>query len=737
MCRLKNFDQLFYNRLLKTRIRMPNPVFPRTPNLSGKDAEKKRVEILDYFHATFDRYEQLFEALNCDEAYYEKPIALRHPLIFYLGHTATFFVNKLLLAGLIEQRINPKFESMFAVGVDEMSWDDLNDARYEWPSVSEVKAYRDSVRAMGDQLIRTTPLSLPIGWDHPWWIILMGIEHERIHLETSSVLIRQHRLKYLAPHPAWPPCRATSAAPQNDLLEIPATQLRVGRDANGNIDPAGVAYYGWDNEFGCHETSITAFQASRYLVSNQEFLGFVEAGGYADESLWLDEGAGWLKFTRAEHPTFWIRDGRQWRLRLMLEEVPMPWDWPVETNYHEAKAFCNWKARTSGDPVRLPTEDEWQALREFASIDDLACGAEERSSGCAVPANLHLARYASSCPVTEFAHGPLFDVIGNVWQWTETPIYPFDGFQVHAVYDDFTTPTYDGRHNIIKGGSWISCGNEALPASRYAFRRHFFQHAGFRYVKSGAPATSQTSQYETDRLVSEYAEFHYGDEYFDVPNFPRALAQLAIAAMGEKPADKALDLGCATGRATFELARHFERVTGIDFSARFIGLGTRLAEQGRLRYTLVEEGELVAFKERSLAELGLGPVAQKVEFFQGDACNLKPVFTGYDLILAANLIDRLYDPQKFLESVHQRLNPGGVLLLASPYTWLTEHTKREAWIGGFKKDGENFSTFDGLKTILGKHFRLLRGPFSVPFVIRETKRKFQHTLSEVSIWERN
>ena len=60
------------------------------------------------------------------------------------------------------------------------------------------------------------------------------------------------------------------------------------------------------------------------------------------------------------------------------------------------------------------------------------------------------------------------------------------------------------------------------------------------------------------------------------------------------------------------------------------------------RYTLVEEGELVAFKERSLAELGLGPVAQKVELFQGAPCNLKPVFTGYDLILAANLIDRLY-----------------------------------------------------------------------------------------------
>ena len=701
---------------------MRSQTFPRTPLLSGRDAEQKRAEILAYFHATFDRYEQLFEVLSGDEAYYKKPISLRHPLIFYLGHTATFFINKLVLAGLIGQRINPKFESMFAVGVDEMSWDDLNEARYDWPAVEEVRAYRQAARAAVDTLIRTLPLTLPIGWNHPWWIIVMGIEHERIHLETSSVLIRQHALKYVRPHPAWEPCRKTSTAPRNELVAIPSTAFRVGRDREET------PVYGWDNEFGRHEAVTAPFQASRYLVSNREFLAFVGAGGYADDSLWLEEGAGWKKFTQAQHPTFWVRDGEQWRLRLMLEEVPMPWDWPVETNYHEAKAFCQWKARVSGQPVRLPSEDEWQAMCRFAGI-------AERSGETESPANLQLDHYASSCPVNEFAHGPLFDVIGNVWQWTETPIYPFEGFEVHAIYDDFTTPTFDGRHNLIKGGSWIACGNEALPLSRYAFRRHFFQHAGFRYVVADAPATTQTSHYETDRLVSEYAEFHFGDEYFNVPNFPRALAQLAIEAMGDKPARKALDLGCATGRASFELARHFERVTGIDFSARFIGLGVQLAEQGRLRYTLVEEGELVTYKERNLAELGLDKVAHKVEFFQGDACNLKDVFSAYDLIVAANLIDRLYSPEKFLASVHERLNPGGVLLIASPYTWLPEHTKRESWIGGFKKDGENFTTLDGLKAVLGKHFRLIRGPLSVPFVIRETKRKFQHTLSEVTIWE--
>ncbi|MBP7469085.1 MAG: DinB family protein, partial [Thauera sp.] len=174
--------------------------------LAGTDVEAKRAELLQYFHATFDRYESLFEVLASDEAYFRKPISLRHPLIFYLGHTATFFINKFLLAGLIEQRIDPRLESMFAVGVDEMSWDDLDDTRYDWPTLAEVAAYRDKVRAVVDRVIRDTPFTLPIDWKDPFWAVVMGIEHERIHLETSSVLMRQHALHYVKPHPAWQPC---------------------------------------------------------------------------------------------------------------------------------------------------------------------------------------------------------------------------------------------------------------------------------------------------------------------------------------------------------------------------------------------------------------------------------------------------------------------------------------------------------------------------------------------------
>ena len=706
-------------------LRDPPILFPRTPLLAGSDVEAKRAEILVYFHSTFDRDEALFELLACDEAYYRKPISLRHPLIFYFGHTATFFINKLLLAGLVVQRIDPRLEAMLAVGVDEMSWDDLDDTRYDWPTVAQVADYRRKARAVVDRVIRETPFTLPIGWKDPIWAVLMGIEHERIHIETSSVLIRQHALEYVKANPVWAPCRQSGAAPDNALVDIPAGHVSLGRSFD---DPV----YGWDNEYGQHRAEVRTFQAARYLVSNGEFLAFVEAGGYRDDSLWDEEGLGWKRHVQAQHPTFWLPQAGGWKLRLLAEEVAMPWDWPVDTNCLEARAFCRWKARQTGLPVRLPTEDEWHRLYQFAGLADVPFDAP-------ASANLQLDHWASSCPVSRFAQGGLFDVVGNVWQWCETPTYPFDGFEVHPIYDDFTTPTFDQRHNIIKGGSWISAGNLARHASRYAFRRHFFQHAGFRYVVTDTPPTNPASAYDTDALLSQYAEFHYGDAVFGVPNFPKALADIAIDAhsrLGNGRFGRALDLGCATGRASFELARAFESVVGIDFSARFIQCGAKLAESGSIRYTLPDEGQLVSYHERRLDALGLADTADRVEFWQGDACNLKEVHTGFDLILAANLIDRLYSPRRFLNDVAPRLNPGGLLVLASPYTWLEEHTKREEWIGGFKKDGESYSTLDGLKDLLGKDFELVQGPQAVPFVIRETRRKHQHTLSELTVWKR-
>ena len=697
-----------------------------------------RQKLLAYFETTYSLFERLFDCFASGDTFYIQPEPLRHPHLFYFGHTATFYINKLNVSGLSDVRVNPEFESIFAIGVDEMSWDDLNSANYDWPDVQAVRDYRVQVRGVVRDVIQRLPLTLPVGWTDPAWAILMGIEHERIHLETSSVLIRQTKLKYLADpaseaHAFWRRCNQTGPAPSNELLAVPGGWVKLGKTREHN-------QYGWDNEYGHHETDIAAFQASRYLVSNGEYLEFVEAGGYQQSQWWTREGQGWLDWRKAEHPVFWRRLPQGgWRYRALLEEVEMPWDWPVDVNWLEAKAFCNWKAARTGQSIRLPTEDEWVRLLDHTGIQDEPDWGEAGKA----PGNINLEYWASSCPVNRFQFKDGFcDVVGNVWQWTETPIAGFDGFEVHPWYDDFSTPTFDDKHNLIKGGSWISTGNEASRHARYAFRRHFFQHAGFRYVAAGqSPYADRVEHstenlYETDQQLSLYCEFHYGPEYLGVANFPKACAELCLEYMAGRPMNRALDLGCATGRGAYELARQFKRVHGIDFTARFIRLAIALQEQGELAWEIATEGELTESHGVNLHDLGLTRTAGRVEFWQGDAANLKPQFTGYDLIYCGNLIDRMVSPRHFLQHIHERLNPGGLLILTSPYTWLAEFTTKDEWLGGRRmKDGHSISTLDGLKATLGPHFRLL-DTRDVPFVIRETRRKYQHTLAEMSVWER-
>ncbi|HEY5715199.1 MAG TPA: 5-histidylcysteine sulfoxide synthase [Psychromonas sp.] len=690
--------------------------------LTGTDEETKRQELKDYFNQTWTLYESLFAVINNDPAYFKKAEPLRHPLIFYFGHTAAFYINKLKLAKLIEHRINEEFEAMFAIGVDEMSWDDLDETHYQWPAVDAVRNYRAQVRQRVNAFIEEMPLALPIRQSSPAWIILMGIEHERIHLETSSVIIRQLALDDVTPHPQWQACTDIGKAEPNCLVPVTGKKIILGKRED---DPT----FGWDNEYGEQHFTVRDFKAAKYLVSNQEYLDFVKAGGYSQSRYWNKEGQAWLSYTKAAMPRFWrYRDGK-WLQRNLTEEISLPLNWPVEVNQLEAKAFCNWKAEQAGAAIRLPSEAEWYILRENISTDS--------PQWAEVPGNIQLEYFASSCPVNRFEHNGLYDIVGNVWQWTETPIDGFNGFQVDPLYDDFSTPTFDGKHNLIKGGSWISTGNEAISTARYAFRRHFYQHAGFRYVESEQDPASmaRVNIYETDQLISQYLEFHYGAEYFSVPNFCVNAVQQCLQEIQPLNTGKALDIGCSVGRATFELAKTFTHVDGIDFSARFIQQAYALAEHGKKRYTICTEGELVEYKSISLAQMGYELLLHKVNFIQGDACNLKARYSGYDLIYASNLIDRLNDPKHFLAGIQQRINSGGYLVITSPYTWLEEYTDKDKWLGGIKLNGENFTTLDGLTAALSCNFELIAVK-EIPFVIRETQRKFQHTISEMTIWRK-
>lgn len=697
----------------------------KTIVLNEGSVEEKRQEILDYFHKSFSLYESIFECLNGEQAFYERANSLRYPLIFYYGHTSVFYINKLNVAGLINQRIDPHLESVLAVGVDEMSWDDLSEANSGWPTPDQVKAHRDKTREIVDNYIRNCDFTMPIDWSSPMWIIMMGIEHERIHLETTAVLLRELSLDWIKPHPLWSNiCQHTGTAPVNELLDVQGGHVTLGKGSDNTL-------YGWDNEYGLSEQEVAPFKASKYLVSNEEFLEFVKAGGYANEKYWDEEGWKWVQFRKAQHPVYWIKEGSDYKYRAMLEVIDMPWNWPVDINYLESKAFCQWKSEVTGKDIRMPTEAEWYKLRELVDTD--------QPYWDKAPGNINLEYEMSACPVDrhEFAGG-FFDIIGNVWQWTETPMDGFDDFKVHPSYDDFATPTFDGKHNIFKGACWVSTGNYALKDSRYAFRRHFFQYSGLRYVEGEELPEANMNIYEADDVIARSIDAHYGDQSLGVEKFPVACIDMIIGQLGDLKTERALDIGCGSGRSTFELAKTFDHVDGVDFSARLIEAPTHLQTTGIQRYVIKDEGELLLYNELKLSEFdGYEEVKDKIAFMQGDACNLSERYDDYDLVFAGNLLEHLYEPAKFLDIIKGRIRSGGVLVLASTYDWREDVTPRNKWIGGFKANtGESYTTLEGITDLLVPEFRMQNEPTDVMIAARKTSRTYGYANSQVTFWKK-
>lgn len=694
----------------------------KTPNLIDGHPEDKRQDILAYFNRTFDLDDKLYETLKDEKAFYRRADPLRHPLIFYFGHTSCFYVNKLVLAGLLPSHINPDFESMFAIGVDEMSWDDLNEQNYNWPKVDDVRQYRQTVRSTITKLIEELPLNMPINWENPFWPIIMGIEHQNIHIETSSVLIRQLPIDMLQDGIFGEISPDNETIVQNELIEVEGNDIHLGK-------PHGHRFYGWDLEYGSFTENIEDFKASKHLVSNAEFLEFVQDDAYQNKNYWTEEGWSWKTYKNAEHPQFWLKDGEHYKLRLMTKEIPMPWSFPVEINYLEAKAFCNWKSAKTGKKLRLPTEAEWYRLLEISQVNDVDKWQE-------APGNINFEHYTSPCPVDKFSFGDFYDLLGNVWQWTETPITGYPGFKVHPLYDDFSTPTFDGKHNIIKGGSWISTGNEATLHARYAFRRHFYQHAGFRYVESEHEAQIRVDSYVIDEEVANSCEANYGEDYLGFKKPALQVLDVLQDKIDTPSNKKLLDLNCDTGRLAFEASNMFKAVTAIDSSARFIQPAVELQQNGLLRYVIKDEGELQVFKDMLLEDLNLNPEATPVHFMQDDAMKLKKTYSGYDVVLAFNLLEELQDASVFLKSIHERLNKDGILIIGSTYEWDETVSPKEKWLGGFKKDGEPVTSFEALNAILSENFKRTEEPFDLTYINRQSSRNFDIKISEISIWRR-
>jgi len=242
--------------------------------------------------------------------------------------------------------------------------------------------------------------------------------------------------------------------------------------------------------------------------------------------------------------------------------------------------------------------------------------------------------------------------------------------------------------------------------------------------------------YESDEALEQYLFFHYGtaDDYLPFPGSPRGAFGYPARAVKElvdrrklPRTPRALDLGCAVGRTSLELSRWCGEVVGIDLSRAFIRAARRMQRGGVLPVRYAIEGDR---RGEAILRRPAGVHPERVRFVTGDAMAVSPRLGRFDLAVLLNLIDRVPDPAACLAALVDRLQPGAQLIIASPYTWLTDYTPRERWLGG--RDGQ--SSFAALADVLGPRFRLLRRR-QIPFILREHARKYQWSVAEGTAWQ--
>jgi formylglycine-generating enzyme required for sulfatase activity len=348
--------------------------------------------------------DELFQILR-DEAFYERPIAERHRVIFYLGHVEAFDWNLLGQRAFGLKRFHRTFDQLFAFGIDPVGGGLPTDQPSDWPSREEIRTYNDQIRSALDNAIEQA-LEHPAE-GHPQLLSMLdsAIEHRLMHAETLAYMFHQLALDRKKPLPVESPLRTRQI--EHRLVDIPEGPATLGLPKNDQ-------QFGWDNERAEITVDVPAFSIENHNVTNRQFMHFVERGGYFNRSLWRAADWTWREKNRIEHPAFWARRGNIWTYRGMFSELPLPMDYPAYVSHAEASAYANgWTgncrpknsftaqrmARQIRRAAKLPVGEAPNAKHgnfDFMHWDPSPCG---------------------SHPEGASAFG-VHDLVGNGWEWT-------------------------------------------------------------------------------------------------------------------------------------------------------------------------------------------------------------------------------------------------------------------------------------------------------------------------------
>jgi ergothioneine biosynthesis protein EgtB len=432
----------------------------------------ERTTLAERLAAARRQTDRLFKLVRPD-ALYDRPIPERHRIIFYLGHLEAFDWN-LLQSRLPGSRISdPGLDRLFAFGIDPVDGGLPSDQAADWPAQPQVERYCNRIRAEIERALEERGFSGWAGDESPHMLLNVAIEHRLMHAETLAYMLHQMPLERKIGE-----SQVEVAAPgalAAGMIEIPAGVATLG------ISRRDPKTFGWDNEFERQSVNVPAFAIDRYKVTNREYLEFVRAGAYQEQTLWSEAGWNWISQEQIAHPVFWKKAGAGWLWRSMFEEIPLPLDWPVWVSHAEASAYAKWADK------RLPTEAEWQ--RACCGSPDGAERAYPWGSDAlsARRGYFDFARW-DPAPVNAFPFGAsAFGVEGmlaNGWEWSSSLFEPFPGFEPFAFYPGYSANFFDGMHYVLKGGSPRTDASMLRRSFRNWFQPHYqYVYAGFRCAR--------------------------------------------------------------------------------------------------------------------------------------------------------------------------------------------------------------------------------------------------------------
>ena len=433
--------------------------------------------------AVWARTDRIFEIL-APEAIFAQPIALRHPFIFYVGHLPAFTWNHICDGVLGRPSLNPAYDELFSRGIDP----DVDDPSHchehpeipdRWPALAEVLAYRDHVRATVlesvDAVAERAPAHLMA---RDARVFSMVIEHELMHQETLLYMLQElaHERKV---RPTWLPPAVMGRGRPPATVPVAAGTATLGAELRD-------VSFAWDNESPSVEVFVPAFGIDATPVTNGEFLAFVDDGGYGRRELWAPDDWDWSHDEERRHPATWTSQDCRWLYRGLFDLLPLERvkDWPVYVSLAEARAFARWRG------LRLPTEAEFHR----AAYGDPTGGERAFPWGAATPGREH-GNFDFRCwaptPVGAFPEGAsawgAHDLVGNGWEWTDTPFTGFPGFEPWITgYRGYSADFFDGKHFVLKGGSWATATELLRRSFRNWFQAHYpYVFAKFRCVARG------------------------------------------------------------------------------------------------------------------------------------------------------------------------------------------------------------------------------------------------------------